>query len=40
MSILYPEIDFSEQYNKYAFKSLDADMLAYLTSLWENLKIS
>ena len=40
MSILYPEIDFREQYNKYAYKSLDADMLAYLTSLWENLKIS
>lgn len=41
MEILYPELgDFSQLYNEYAYRSLDADMLAYLNSLWETLKIS
>ncbi len=41
MEILYPEIgDFSELYNKYAYRNLDAETLAYVTSLWETLKIS
>ena len=41
MEILYPEIgDFSALYNKYAYRNLDPDMLDYVTSLWETLKIS
>jgi len=41
MEVLYPEIgNFSEQYNKYAYRNLDKDMLDYINSLWENIKIS
>ena len=41
IEILYPGIDnFSELYNEYAYRNLDADTLAYITSLWESLKIS
>ena len=41
MEILYPGIDnFSELYNEYAYRNLDTDTLGYITSLWENLKIS
>lgn len=41
MEILYPELgDFSELYNAYAYRSLDAEMLGYVNSLWETLKIS
>lgn len=41
MEILYPEIgNFSELYNAYAYRSLDPDMLSYLNTLWETLKIS
>ena len=41
MTILYPGIDnFSERYNALAYRNLDADTLAYLNTLWENLKIS
>ena len=41
MEILYPDLgDFSEQYNRLAYRNLDADMLSYLNTLWENLKIS
>ncbi len=41
MSVLYPEIeDFSVLYNEYAYRSLDSDLLSYITSLWETLKIS
>ena len=39
--ILYPELgDFSELYNAYAYRSLDAETLDYVNSLWETLKIS
>ena len=41
MEILYPELgDFSELYNAYAYRSLDAETLGYVNSLWETLKIS
>ena len=41
MAILYPEIgDFSQYYNKYAFRNLDSETLDYLNTLWETLKIS
>ena len=41
MEILYPELgDFSEQYNKYAYRTLDNDMLDYINTLWETLKIN
>ena len=41
MEILYPEMEnFSELYNAYAYRNLDADTLAQLTKLWESLKIS
>ncbi len=41
MEILYPEIgDFSALYNEYAYRSLDAEMLDYVNSLWESLKIN
>ena len=40
MEILYPGIDnFSELYNAYAYKNLSNDLLSYITSLWETLKI-
>ncbi len=41
MEILYPELgDFSELYNQFAYRSLDADMLDNLNTLWENVKIN
>lgn len=41
MEILYPEIgDFSELYNKYAYRNLDSETLDYVNSLWETLKIN
>ena len=41
MEILYPGIEnFSELYNEYAFKNLDAATLDYVNSLWETLKIN
>ena len=41
MDILYPGIeDFSQMYNQYAFRNLDSDTLGYITTLWEELKIS
>ena len=41
MEILYLEMDnFSELYNKYAYRNLDAETYAYVASLWETLKIS
>ena len=40
MSVLYPEMgDFSELYNEYAYRNLDPELLSYMTSLWETLKI-
>ncbi len=41
MEILYPELgDFSALYNKYAYRSLDQEMLDYINTLWEQVKIS
>ena len=41
MEILYPEVEnFSELYNHNAYRNLDAETLAYITTLWESLKIS
>ena len=41
MEILYPEIeDFSALYNEYAYRNLDLDMLDFVNTLWETLKIS
>ena len=40
MEILYPELgDFSELYNKYAYRNFDTEMFDYINSLWETLKI-
>lgn len=41
MKILYPELgNFAERYNTYAYRNLDKDMLEYLNTLWENVKIN
>lgn len=41
MEILYPKgVNFSEEYNKLAYRNLDDEMLSYMNSLWENLKIN
>ena len=41
MEVLYPNLgDFSAQYNRLAFRNMDADMLSYMTTLWENVKIN
>ena len=41
MEILYPEMDdFAARYNKYAYRSMSDDMLIYLNSLWETVKIN
>ena len=41
ISVLYPELgNFAEQYNKMAFRNLENDMLDYLNTLWENVKIN
>ena len=40
VAILYPEMeDFSALYNRYAYRNMDAEMLDYVNSLWEELKI-
>ncbi len=41
MDILYPDWgDFAEKYNAYAYRNLDGDLLDYINSLWETLKIN
>ena len=41
LEILYPEIeDFSALYNKYAYRNMSTEMLDYVNTLWETLKIS
>ena len=41
MAVLYPQMDsFAQQYNTLAFRNLDQDMLDYLNTLWENVKIN
>lgn len=40
MAILYPEMDdFSDLYNRYAYRTLSSEMLDYVNSLWEDCKI-
>ena len=41
MEILYPGVEeFSTLFNKYAYRNLSSEMLDYLNTLWESLKIS
>ena len=41
MAILYPELGtFADQYNAFAYRNLDKDLLNYLNSLWESVKIN
>lgn len=41
MEILYPNIEhFAENYNKYSYRNLDQEMLDYINTLWENVKIN
>ena len=41
MAILYPELgDFAEQYNTFAYRNMEPEMLDYLNSLWESSKIN
>ncbi len=41
INILYPDLgNFSEKYNKYAYRNLSSEMLDYLNTLWENVKIN
>ena len=41
MAILYPELgDFSALYNKFAYRDMSPEMLDYLNTLWETIKIS
>ena len=41
MAILYPPMDdFADRYNRFAYRNLSDDMLAYMNSLWEGLKIN
>ncbi len=41
MEILYPDTEnFSELYNKYAYRNLDSEHLSFLNTLWETLKIN
>ena len=41
MAILYPELgEFSELYKTYAYRSMELEMLDYLNSLWETVKLN
>ena len=41
VEILYPEIgDFASEYNQYAYRTLDREMLDYMNNLWETVKIN
>ncbi len=41
MEILYPGIDdFAALYNEYAYRNLDSDLLGYINTLWEELKVN
>ena len=41
IEVLYPEIEnFSKLYNTYAYRNLDTDMLDYINTLWETVKIN
>ena len=41
VEILYPEFEsFAEEYNQYAYRTLDREMLDYMNKLWETVKIN
>ncbi len=41
MAILYPELgDFAQMYNEYAYRNLSTEMLDYINTLWEEVKIN
>lgn len=41
IDMLYPEFDgFTRMYNQYAYRTMDEDMLDYLNTLWEDVKIN
>jgi len=41
IAILYPETsDFAEKYNTYAYRNLSPELLDYVNTLWENVKIN
>ena len=41
IEILYPDIEgFQENYNTYAYRNLDPEILDYVNTLWENVKIN
>lgn len=41
IEILYPQIDdFAKNYNTYAYRNMDPEMLDYINTLWENVKIN
>lgn len=41
MEILYPDIEhFAENYNEYAYRNLNTDMLGYISNLWEGVKVN
>ena len=41
MEILYPELgNFAEKYNTFAYRNMEPEMLDYLNSLWESIKIN
>ncbi|MBR2848652.1 MAG: spermidine/putrescine ABC transporter substrate-binding protein [Clostridia bacterium] len=41
LAILYPDLgSFRDRYNEMAYQNLDKEMLRYMNSLWENVKIN
>lgn len=41
IAVLYPEMEnFSAQYNEMAFRNMDPEMLDYMNTLWESIKIN
>ena len=41
MGILYPDLgNFSEQYNKYAYRNLSPETLDMINTLWEEVKVN
>ena len=41
MDILYPDLEgFADHYNAYAYRNLDGELLDYINTLWETLKIN
>ncbi|NLD87058.1 MAG: spermidine/putrescine ABC transporter substrate-binding protein [Clostridiales bacterium] len=41
IEVLYPELgSFAEKYNEFAYRNLSPDMLDYINTLWENIKIN